>query len=751
MSRNEGVAGPTAEGALDSWKEIASYLGRSVRTVQTWEKREGLPVHRHRHRRGGTVYAFPAEIDEWKHSRDDLGDRRPEAAAWKPRSWRPVAALAIVAVAGLVWLLTVRSTTTPTDANRPVLEFAERDRLLIAGFDNGTGEGVLDGTLEAALERDLRSHGFSSLVSSYRLGDSLQLIGQPLDARVDSELAREIARRDSEVRAVLAGRVERQGTGYLLRLDLLDPVDGVVLASLTEEAPSQREIMIAVARLSREVRQRLGAAAPAPGRRTSSLPTPSLQALQLFTKADRLFVEHALGGSLKDAEAEKLLREAIAEDPRFAAAYTHLAWAIKRQFGRADQYMPHAKTAFDLSDSASLLERYFIRGSYFQMLSETTGVRADVDEALENYLALLELDPAHFWAFENAFLMLPRLGRGQERLELALRSLNARPHDVASLSRFAQTLVAVEGDFEEARPYVERARKLRSERPVASRPVEPFLDFFPVHEAWVRGDLDRVVREVDGIVASVGSRAAAEGKPFARQAFDLYLDLGMFEKAAALQNLYTVVPPRAWRYKMGWRRGEGEVVRELGHFLVQSGQVSILATVAADLATFGYLDEAEEVLARLPAEGSLAPGLASAARGHIAYGRGQYEEARVQLEQSVDLLRYGGGLTGYYFSSVQALSRVWEALGEPQRAIEALERASADKPRMLNARVWWKETQLRLAEVYRNVGRLEEAIAIENELRRYCAYADSEFPILRELEARSRLAGTASAAAPAGG
>ena len=54
---------------LDSWKEIAAYLGRNIRTVQRWEQKEGLPVHRHVHDEKGTVYAFKGELDEWRRSR----------------------------------------------------------------------------------------------------------------------------------------------------------------------------------------------------------------------------------------------------------------------------------------------------------------------------------------------------------------------------------------------------------------------------------------------------------------------------------------------------------------------------------------------------------------------------------------------------------------------------------------------------------------------------------------------------------
>ena len=58
------------EDRLDSWKEIASYLNRDVTTVQRWEKREGMPVHRHLHDRLGSVYASRSELDTWTRSRN---------------------------------------------------------------------------------------------------------------------------------------------------------------------------------------------------------------------------------------------------------------------------------------------------------------------------------------------------------------------------------------------------------------------------------------------------------------------------------------------------------------------------------------------------------------------------------------------------------------------------------------------------------------------------------------------------------
>src|SRR5881392_3205969 len=63
---------------LDSWKEIASYLRRDVRTVQRWEKKEGLPVHRHQHDKLGSVYASRTELDSWLSTRQ-IAEVRPGA------------------------------------------------------------------------------------------------------------------------------------------------------------------------------------------------------------------------------------------------------------------------------------------------------------------------------------------------------------------------------------------------------------------------------------------------------------------------------------------------------------------------------------------------------------------------------------------------------------------------------------------------------------------------------------------------
>lgn len=62
-----GVAKPSVCERLDSWKEIASYMRRSIRCVQRWERNEGLPILRHPHAKGSSVYSFRQELDRWWH------------------------------------------------------------------------------------------------------------------------------------------------------------------------------------------------------------------------------------------------------------------------------------------------------------------------------------------------------------------------------------------------------------------------------------------------------------------------------------------------------------------------------------------------------------------------------------------------------------------------------------------------------------------------------------------------------------
>ncbi len=145
-SQDGSSFGAAREDRLDSWKEIAGYLKRDVTTVQRWEKREGLPVHRHQHDRLASVYTFRSELDAWSTSRrQGLADEpanignEPEgpAASASPVSARrerpwwigPAIAVAAIGFVALVWWTS--GTERPSGPER----FAEATFRRLTDFD----------------------------------------------------------------------------------------------------------------------------------------------------------------------------------------------------------------------------------------------------------------------------------------------------------------------------------------------------------------------------------------------------------------------------------------------------------------------------------------------------------------------------------------------------------------------------------------------------------------------------------------
>jgi Tol biopolymer transport system component len=114
---------------LDSWKEIAAHLKRSVRTVTRWEREEGLPIHRHLHSKTGSVYAYKAELDEWWMNRGEQIDGRSSDAesarmASGRRPWLIVfVAVTLLALFGLAWLVGARRSPPPVSRLVPLTTY----------------------------------------------------------------------------------------------------------------------------------------------------------------------------------------------------------------------------------------------------------------------------------------------------------------------------------------------------------------------------------------------------------------------------------------------------------------------------------------------------------------------------------------------------------------------------------------------------------------------------------------------------
>ena len=182
---------------LESWKEIAAYLGRDVTTVRRWEKREGLPVYRLQHSKLGSIYAYTLELDAW---RDKEADRETLArrnrcpgrstADHQPARIRPVRRWLVVGGVAVVGLLVAAYLSTRSRA----YNVTEEDTVVVADFANSTGDPVFDGALRQGLSVQLQQSPFLRIVSDQRIRETLRLMGKPQDARLGPEIAKDLVR-----------------------------------------------------------------------------------------------------------------------------------------------------------------------------------------------------------------------------------------------------------------------------------------------------------------------------------------------------------------------------------------------------------------------------------------------------------------------------------------------------------------------------------------------------------------------------
>lgn len=204
-----GLPDHPTETHLDSWKEIATYVKRDVSTVQRWEKREGMPVHRHLHDKRGSVYALPSELDAWLQSRslrvqdeekEPRGDLESAESAHKRqvhargRLWLILGAVAVLAVLSVAYLM-IRKSSAPSRIRS----------LAVLPLQNLSGDPaqdyLADGMTEALIGRLSRIHDLRviSRTSVMRFKDtklSVPEIAKTLgvDAVVEGSLIRENSR-----------------------------------------------------------------------------------------------------------------------------------------------------------------------------------------------------------------------------------------------------------------------------------------------------------------------------------------------------------------------------------------------------------------------------------------------------------------------------------------------------------------------------------------------------------------------------
>jgi TRAP transporter TAXI family solute receptor len=135
---------PAASQRLDSWKEIAAYLKRDVATVRRWEKREGLPVHRHLHEKLGSVYAYTSELDVWSAGRQQVKERPDSHPGRQRAAWAAAVTVLLVTIASLAYQF--RPSGLAND---------ERQRVRVAVHRPGTIAALIADGLLDVLKRGL--------------------------------------------------------------------------------------------------------------------------------------------------------------------------------------------------------------------------------------------------------------------------------------------------------------------------------------------------------------------------------------------------------------------------------------------------------------------------------------------------------------------------------------------------------------------------------------------------------------------
>ena len=410
----------------------------------------------------------------------------------------------------------------------------KQNLVLVAAIENRTGEAVLDGTLEFALQRELADSEFVSVVSPARMQDALQLMNRPPNTALTPVVAREICLRDGGINAVVGGRIERFGQRYLLTLVLVDPVGGAPIRTWSEEAKSQNDLLPAVRHISDRLRRDLGENLERLEGSTETLErvtTSSLRALQLYSQASEWMV-HDLPGS---PVAIDLLQQAVALDPYFASAHNLLAWNLLNN-GQRDDAAMHFKDAFTLSSASSYRERLFIRASYFDAMSllAFNGFRSPVfdneKKAVAAYKELLAAYPNDYWALGN----LRHLYKYTDEVacaELSGRQSDARPN-AADTAGVAAEYYAIIGQPDRAAVYARRATSLLPPEGSDAALLRMLTKLLPSFPLWREGHAAEVDHLLQDQAASWNSLSKHERDAFSNLAGNIYLELGMLAKAS---------------------------------------------------------------------------------------------------------------------------------------------------------------------------------------------------------------------------
>ena len=391
----------------------------------------------------------------------------------------------------------------------PVSSELEPLSILIADFDNRTGNPIFDGSLEQALNIGIESAPFvTSYSRNSALAESSQLgLGDKLDANVSRLLSVR-----SGIDLVLLGTVEPDGAGFDISVDVVDPAGDETVASESVNADSTADVLMAVGKLSEEIRKALGD--DTIGRKEAgaveTFTAASLEAAKAYSEAQEL----ALAGQHEEALA--FYESAVDQDPNFGRALS--GWALSLfNLGRTEEATKLWERALSKMDTMTERERLRTLGLYY------IAVTGNYDKAKETYQSLVEKFPADGPGHNNLAIAYFATLDFEGALREGMRVIDIYPSRALFRSNFALYSMYA-GNFETAKL---EARKVLEQDP------ERYVAWLPVAMAALSESEYDAARDAYNKMAEVGER----GKSVASLGLaDIEMYLGNYAGAIALLN-----------------------------------------------------------------------------------------------------------------------------------------------------------------------------------------------------------------------
>jgi eukaryotic-like serine/threonine-protein kinase len=362
----------------------------------------------------------------------------PAAGARHVFTWRNailggVAAFALLGMASGGWMALRVLGIGPvgTLAAQGVLERGAA--VVLADFRSGE-DAELGDVVTRTLRVDLMQSPMIRVLDRNELNAPLARMHAEPGTRITSDVATQLAEREGYA-AVITGDVAKAGSGYVLTASIRAGQGFLPVAAFRETARSDDDLIGAIERLSRAIRDKAGESLRTVqgGQSLSRVTTSSLPALREYTRGEAIFATGDWAAGLEHFE------RAIALDSTFAMAHRRIAAALNNLGIRLDDRARAVRRTYELRDRLPDLERHLATGAYHDWL---TGDMAAAARAFEQALAIDSLNASAHNSLANTYT---RLGRHEDAARHYAAPLRIRP--IASLfSNLAMARYRV-GDF----------------------------------------------------------------------------------------------------------------------------------------------------------------------------------------------------------------------------------------------------------------------------------------------------------------